>query len=217
MTRAYLTAYLGFVLLACALLPAAAEARYSVPSPSQVLGASKLILIGEVEAVESGHFVVKIAEQVVGPQQKLEGRIKVLCRPRVQRCAPQDPAGVVPGTRWVWVLSPPTKGTESYRSWTSAPFRIEEVRRAGKKIERVHYFGVMPRQIKEAPTLEVFVTMIKSYRACYQVAPSGVAKQIASAKDFAAFVASSPYAGELVRRTPRVAPKPATPALGGGR
>jgi len=212
MTRAAL----ALALLLFALLPSVAEARYAIPSAPQILGTSNLIVVGEVKSVEAGHYVVSVRQQIVGPKAPLSGEIKVHRRPKVRRCVPQDPAGIEPGTRWVWVLYPPSKGV--YRSWVSAPFRVERSKTAtGQGVERVRYFGVQPQALREAPTLATFTALIKAYRACYQVAPSGVATQKASSKDLAAFLASSPYAAELVRRTPRATPKPAQPGVRGGK
>jgi len=200
--------------LALVLFPSAAEARYRIPSAPEVLGTSQLIVVGEVKSVHAGHYLVTVQDQVVGPKVALKGEIKVHRRPATRRCVPQDPSGIKAGTRWVWVLTQPADASQPYRSWVSAPF---QVRLDSAKVARVHYFGVTPRGDQSAPSLKVFVALVKGYRDCYQVAPSGVAKPVASAEDLAAFRASSPYAGELVRRTPHDAspkPKPGKPKSG---
>lgn len=194
---------IALAALALCLLAAPAEAKYRIPTAPELLGRSSLIVVGEVEAVGERSYTVKVCEQLVGPEKALRGSIEVWARQRGRRiCAPSDPAGITPGTRWVWILEPSAK---AYRSWISAPLRIERsAGEAGVTIERVRYGRIQPKATAEAPTLAAFKALIQGYRACYQIAADGSAKQRASAEDLARFLASSPYAAELVRRTPRV-------------
>lgn len=198
--------------LVLALLPGLAEAKYRMPSAAEVLGNSSLIVIGEVESVGEGAYTVKITEQVVGPKVALKGSIEIVRRAYKRKvCKPMDPRGVVAGTRWVWVIEPTDKA-KLYRSWTSAPFQIQ---RDANKVERVQYNRLIPKGVAQAPSLKTFVALIQSYRRCYRFGMNGMATQIVPAAELEAFLASSPYAVELVRRTPRAKKKTKKTAAAG--
>jgi hypothetical protein len=192
MTR---TAFAFALLASILLIPQVAEAKYRLPSSSELLGRSSLIVVGEVEAVGERHYRVKVTQQIVGPKKALSGSIQVWRRSRDRRiCAPTDPAGIEAGTRWVWILEPSDK---QYRSWISAPLPISKNPRT--KAEHVSC-SRLPVQA-EAQTLADFATMIQAYRRCYRIEKRGYATQLGSDAEIAAFKASSPHAAALAGRT----------------
>ncbi len=192
MTRtAFALAFLALTLL----VPQVAEAKYRLPTAPELLGRSSLVVVGQVESVSERHYTVKITQQIVGPKEALEGSIEVWRRSRGRRiCAPTDPAGIEPGTRWVWILEPAGK---QYRSWTSAPLPI--TKNAQTKAEHVSCSRL--RIKAQAQTLAEFAAMLQAYRRCYRIEKTGLATPLVSPKELEAFKASSPYAAALAGRT----------------
>ncbi len=183
-------------LLVLCLLPGVADAKYRIPQTHEVLAGSSVILVGEVKSVGERSYVVKVSEQVAGPKQAISGEITVWRRKRSGRCVPQDPAGVEPGTRWIWVLEATGK-PKSYRSWVSTPIGIT-------KTGRVAYGRALPKGAKQLPLAD-FVALIKAYRRCFKVDGKGKATVRVSAAELKAFEQSSANAAELVRQTPHKA------------
>ena len=180
---------LAFALLLC--LSGLAQARYRIPSREETLGKSSLIVVGEVLKVGKT-YTIKIEQQIVGPEKALKGTLSVHRRPRSNLCVPQDPKGVVPGTRWVWVLEP-VKGAALYRSWVCSPYRVEK--------GRVQSFRA--KGAKEDLRLPEFVRVVEGLRRCYAFSPKGKVKRLVPASEVEAFAASSPLAAELVADLPR--------------
>jgi len=192
MTR---TAFALTFLALTLLIPQVAEAKYRLPSAPELLGRSSLIVVGEVESVSERHYTVKITQQIVGPKKPLQGSIEIWRRSQNRRiCAPIDPAGIEPGTRWVWILEPSAK---QYRSWISAPLKISK--NARTKAEEVSCSRL--RVNAPTQTLAEFAAMLQAYRRCYRIEKTGLATQLGSAEEVAAFKASSPHAAALAGRT----------------
>ena len=181
------------IALFVALLPCVAEAKYRPPLAHEIYGQSSVIVVGEVQSHDDGFYVIKVTQQLLGPKAPLKGEIRVARRGRHTRCAPQDPVGVVAGTTWVWVLEPLAE-TGRYRSWISAPFRLEK--------NRVSPPLLQPKGIRQGPTVKEFKALIEGYRRCFKIVDRKVT-QIATADEVKAYAASSPYAAELVQATPR--------------
>jgi hypothetical protein len=181
------------IALFVALLPCVAEAKYRLPPAHEIYGQSTIIVVGEVQSHDNGFYVVKVTQQLLGPKAPLTGEIRVARRGRHTRCAPQDPVGVEAGTSWVWVLEPQAE-TGRYRSWISAPFRLEK--------NRVRTPFLQPKGVRQGPTVEEFKALVEGYRRCFKTVGRKVT-QIATADEVKAYAATSPHAAALVQATPR--------------
>jgi hypothetical protein len=178
-------------------VPSMAEAKYRILPPEHVLGAAKHVVVGTVTAVGSQTFTLRVEHSV---DTKVPGSIQVQRRrPRV--CAPQDPKGIVVGSRMLWCLRDGLrKGVvvQRYGSWVGSPYWIR-----GDRVPQFASWSTKPTKTllaqKSGPSLTKVLEAVKGYRARISYRKWKLYRRC-SLTDMTGFRDSSPLAANLVLR-----------------